>query len=37
MHTDARFWALVAAIAIGLFLSFVNISAKIDLLMRLSN
>ena len=36
MHKDARFWALWAAIWLGLYLSVVNIIAKIDLLARLA-
>ncbi|MGA8169236.1 MAG: hypothetical protein WB816_00125 [Methylocystis sp.] len=36
MHGDPRFWALVAAMWIGLFLAVVNIATKIDLFMRLS-
>lgn len=36
MHKDPRFWALTAAIWLGLLLALVNITSKIDLLMRLA-
>jgi hypothetical protein len=36
MHSDPRFWAVVAAFWIGFILAIVNIATKIDLFMRLS-
>jgi hypothetical protein len=36
VHKNPQFWALAVAIWICLYLSFINISSKIDLFMRLS-
>jgi hypothetical protein len=36
MHNDPKFWALTVAIWLGLVLALVNITSKVDLLMRLA-
>jgi len=36
MHKDARFWALTVAIWLGLVMSVINIAAKVDLFLRMS-
>jgi hypothetical protein len=36
MHKDPKFWALMVAIWLGLYLALLNIASKINLFMRLA-